>query len=404
MHLVIISHKLCWLDPTSPSGYCTDGGFPYQIGALSELFERTTLVVPVCRSVTEEGANPLVGHHLSIQPLPPRFGSRWPWKLGALTWLPAQGPALWRAIRQADAVHVPMGSALGTMAVVLALVQRKPLLARYCGSWERPAKTMERLARWLAESIAGGRNVVLATGGGEELPSVRSPHVHWIFATSLWQAELEAVPERLPWRPGRMLRLITVGRQEPGKNTESLLRSLALIRRHYAQATLDVVGGGSCLPRLRRLAVEMGLDGAVFFYGRVDHRTVLTALSQADIFCFPADAEGFPETVHEALACGLPIITTPVSVFRRLITPEVGLLIPDTDPETIAQAVLELSADGRRMEEMSCRARCIARKYSLERWRDEIGQHLRAAWGDDALRPVADGPQTTGRAETSCQD
>ncbi len=404
MHLIVISPKLCWIDPSSASGYCTDAEFASQMGALSQLFERTTVVMPVHRSAAPDGSNSLEGYRLRVQPLPLRYGRRWPLKGTSLAWLSAQWPTLWRAIRQADAVHVPMSSALGALAIVLTLLQRRPLFAHYGGSWEFPSTTMERLARWLVERIAGGRNVVLATGGGKQPPSACSPHVRWISAASLCQAELEAVPERLTWQPGRTLRLITLGRQEPAQNTEALFRALYLIRQQYPQTTLDVVGDGSCLPRLRRLAVEMGIEGVVFFYGRVDHQTEVTALSRADLFCLPAGAEGFPKAVHEALACGLPVITGPVAVLRQLITSEVGLVLPDASPETIARAVLELSADAQRLGKMARRARSIAREYSLERWRDEIGRHLRAAWGDAALRPLADKQGTTSGDEALHQD
>ncbi len=398
MHLVVISHKFCWIDPSSASGYCTDAEFASQIGALSQLFERTTVVMPAHRSAAPDGSNSLVGYRLSVQPLPPCLGRRWSLKVTPLVWL----PALWRAIRQAEAVHVPMSSALGASAIVMALLQRRPLFVHY-GSWKFSPTTMGRFVRWLVERIAGGRNVVLAADGGEQPPLACSPRVRWVSAASLCQAELEAVPERLTWQPGRTLRLITMGRQEPVQNTEALFRALYLIRQHYPQTTLDVVGDGSCLPRLRRLAVEMGLEGAIFFYGRVDHQTALTALSRADLFCLPAGSEGFSKVVHEALACGLPVIATPVAVFRQLITSEVGQVLPDAEPETIAQVVLELSADAQRLGKMARQARCIAREYSLERWRDEIGRHLRAAWGDAALRPLAGKQETTSGDEAPYQ-
>jgi glycosyltransferase involved in cell wall biosynthesis len=148
---------------------------------------------------------------------------------------------------------------------------------------------------------------------------------------------------------------------------------------------------------LRQLAADLNLADAVTFHGNVDHASVITALSQADIFCFPTTcSEGFPKAVHEALACGLPVITTPVSVLPQLIGDCNGILLPDIEPETIAQAILDITSDEERFAAMIHSAQHTAREYSLERWRDEIGRRLRAAWGplsgERLARTQAGGP------------
>ena len=61
MKLAVFSHKLCWPSAASPSGYATDGGFPLQMQTLSELFDATTLVVPVADHAAVVGEMPLTG-------------------------------------------------------------------------------------------------------------------------------------------------------------------------------------------------------------------------------------------------------------------------------------------------------------------------------------------------------
>jgi glycosyltransferase involved in cell wall biosynthesis len=113
----------------------------------------------------------------------------------------------------------------------------------------------------------------------------------------------------------------------------------------------------------------------------VNHDRVLAILGSAHIFCFPTDSEGFPKAVHEALACGLPVITTPVSVLPQLIGDRNGILLNDIQPQTIAQAILDLISDEQRFHEMGRNAQQTAQAYSLEAWRDQIGQKLGQAWG-----------------------
>src|SRR5262249_28886474 len=69
MRLVVFSHKVCWRSAELPSGFATDGGFPFQMRALSELFESTTLVVPCARRADHSGEVALAGHNLTVAPL-----------------------------------------------------------------------------------------------------------------------------------------------------------------------------------------------------------------------------------------------------------------------------------------------------------------------------------------------
>ena len=72
--LAVFSHKLCWPSGSSPTGFATDGGFPFQMGALAEAFGETRIVVPVAKSGNTTSEAPLAGPGLPSAPSPPRFG------------------------------------------------------------------------------------------------------------------------------------------------------------------------------------------------------------------------------------------------------------------------------------------------------------------------------------------
>jgi glycosyltransferase involved in cell wall biosynthesis len=349
--------------------------------ALSELFDRTRVAVPVEDGPSPSGTHPLTGRNLSVLPLDMPPGRRLRRKLALVPWMVSNLGAVRRALRDADAVHAPIPGDLGTLGMLIALAQQKPLFVRYCGRWGKKETLAEHLWHWLLVRIAGGKNVVLATGGGADSPSPKNGEIDWIFSTSMRRAEVDVYRPRRPWRRGEPLHLITVGRLEGGKNADQVIRALEEVRRVYPATTLDVVGDGRLLPAYRDLASDLGLKGAVTFHGRVDHERVLSLLNQAHVFCFPTDSEGFPKAVHEALACGLPVVTTPVSVLPTLIGAENGVLIEAPRADRIAQAVLSIIAEDGDFAARVRHAQETAQAYTLEAWRDEIGERLRAAWG-----------------------
>jgi glycosyltransferase involved in cell wall biosynthesis len=387
MHLIVVSHKLCWASADSLSGYVTDGGFPLQMEAISELFTDTTLVVPCGGETHQPGVSPLVGHNLSITPLSNPTGSDWRRKIGFPLWLAQNIKVILREVRRADAVHTPIPGDVGTIGMLLAFILRKPLFVRHCGNWFVQATAAERFWKWFMERFAGGRNVMLATGGHAEPPSTRNPNVKWIFSTSLRERELGGSQARRAHPNSDHLRLIIACRQENEKGTGRVINSLPLILKNFPQVTLDVVGDGGALARFKEMAASLGMHDRVTFHGKLKHSAVIHLLRQANLFCYPTSAsEGFPKAVLEALACGLPVITTRVSVLPQLIGSGCGILLDENTPEALAQAVAEIVSDPDRYSLMSAQAAQTARQYSLERWRDTIGEALQSGWGRSLLR------------------
>lgn len=230
------------------------------------------------------------------------------------------------------------------------------------------------------EKFAGGKNVMLATGGSDRAPSARNSTIRWIFSTSLTRAEIESSCKRrseLPLHP----RLITICRIEKGKGVEVVLESLHLLLKNIPGLTLDIVGSGSALNDLQLLARDLGLGDHVIFHGQVDHRKVIDLLKEADLFCFPTSSEGFPKVVIEALACGLPVITTRVSVLPKLIETGCGILLDEATPVSMANSVRKCLEDADLYRKMSDQAISTAQQYSLENWRDTIKEMLETSWG-----------------------
>lgn len=386
MRLAIVSHKICRKDPAAASGYATDGGFPRQIEAISELFDETVLVVPCGERENKSGLTPLEGKNLKFCELSVQSGKDFRKKLLLPFWLLRNGRQIWKAVKSADAVHAPIPGDVGTIGLVFALVQKKPLFVRHCGNWLVQRTAAERFWKWLMERFAGGRNVMFATGGNEEAPSRKNPHVKWIFSTSLRQSEMAGIRERTLPADGR-INLLIACRQEERKGTGIVIESLKAVLRDFPLASLHIAGDGALLESLKKKARALGVEDKVIFYGKIERTRVIELMKKCHVFCFPTSAsEGFPKAVIEALACGLPVVTTRVSVLPQIIADGGnGHLLARANAEGLAAAVREICGDGENYRAMSRRALETARAYSLENWRDTIGENLRRAWNVPAL-------------------
>lgn len=383
MRCAVFSHKICWRSKESPSGFVTDGGFPIQMDAISQIFRETRVVVPVSTDAAPDGSLPLAGNNLSVVPLRTGRGrGRLRRLLLFLEWLPSHLPQFWRQMSWAEALHLPIPGEVGGLALFLAWLRRKLLFVRHCGTWGLQRTTAERLTHRFLESIAGGRNVVLATGGRATPPSPGNPAIRWIFSTSLTRDELDALRPSAAKALHAPIRLATAARLEPAKKTDAVVEAVAELRRRDRPATLDVFGAGSFLPALKEQAANLEVADAVRFHGKVPQQQVIARLPELDIFCFPStSAEGFPKAVLEALAAGLPVVAMPNSVLAVLIHDRNGRLISAPTGRAIADAVEALAANPAHYTELTAQAHESASSYSLESWRETIAETLNKQWG-----------------------
>ncbi len=149
------------------------------------------------------------------------------------------------------------------------------------------------------------------------------------------------------------------------KGLRYLIQALALLKRKRENVKLLVVGRDRAEP-YRRLAKRIGSPDDILFAGGV--RDLERYYASADILVHPTFYDPCSLVVLEALASGLPVITTRRNGAGGIIEDGVGGFVLD-DPrnvETLAEVILDLS-DPRRLKEASSAARALAEKYSHER-------------------------------------
>ncbi len=173
----------------------------------------------------------------------------------------------------------------------------------------------------------------------------------------------------LPWPEARGENLFvfgTVGRLHEAKDHATLLRAFARVRAAESRARLLLVGDGEERPHLEALIRELDLGEAVHLAGMRDDTAAW--LRAMDVFVLSSRHEGLPLALLEAMACGLPVVSTDVGGIPGVNTePECLLLTGPENPENLASLMLELMGDPERCARLGARAReHIARNYSAE--------------------------------------
>lgn len=380
MKLIVFSHKECWKSSSSPTGWATDGGFAFHITAIGSLFDEVEVLVPEV-NCHEKGEVYFSDSKVEITPISYNFGNGTLRKIKVIWWSLTRLPVLIKKIRGADLIHVPIPSDIGTIGMYLAFWLRKPLFVRHCGNWENQRTRAEKLWRRFFEKNAGHRLLALATGGNNTPPSHLNSHIHWIFSSSLLEKEIAKNGTQRTMVKGQKVRLITVSRQVSAKGTDTTLKALSLLQD--SNIFLDVVGDGPDLPFFIEMAKELNITSQVRFHGKCTHNQVLDLMKQCDLFCYPTRAsEGFPKVVLEAMSCGLPVVTNPVSILPELVGKSIsGIILGEDTPEELSKVIQSIIADRTLYENISLNAINKAREYSLEAWALFIAQKLNDTFG-----------------------
>jgi sugar transferase (PEP-CTERM/EpsH1 system associated) len=156
-----------------------------------------------------------------------------------------------------------------------------------------------------------------------------------------------------------------VGRLSQVKNHALLLRAAAGVLSDGGRLLL--VGDGPEAAPLRALADELGIGDRVVFAG--ERHDVPELLAASDVFVLSSTSEGLPLSMVEAMATGLPVVSTAVGGIPALVADgETGFLVPSGDVDALAAKLAALKADPGRAEAMGRRGRALAMgRYSAER-------------------------------------
>jgi glycosyltransferase involved in cell wall biosynthesis len=187
--------------------------------------------------------------------------------------------------------------------------------------------------------------------------------------------------------------LLAVGRLVEKKGFDTLIRAAGTLRDNGAQFQLRIVGSGPLWSTLQRLTNELELTEAVRFLGPLTEPELEQQYAQATAFVLPCqigadgNRDGLPNTLLEAMARGLPVVSTTLESVREAVTDgEDGLLVAPGDGEALAEALHRLLRDPDTRQRLGSAARArVAEDYD----RTALGPRVfEALSGAGLIQPV----------------
>jgi phosphatidylinositol alpha-mannosyltransferase len=158
--------------------------------------------------------------------------------------------------------------------------------------------------------------------------------------------------------------ILYVGRLEPRKGVEYLLRAFPKIKAKSPRARLVVVGDGGLLDDCQKLTRKLGLED-VFFEGFVPGALLAGYYQRADLVCVPSTGnESFGIVVLEAMSAGTPVVASRIDGFSTLVQDgRTGVFAEPRNPDSIAEAVLRVLDDRALARELVQNAQTRAERY-----------------------------------------
>jgi glycosyltransferase involved in cell wall biosynthesis len=271
--------------------------------------------------------------------------------------------ALWRALGRSDVVHLMANSGLNWHLVamptlLLGRLRAVPVVVNYRGGGAgeflaRGDVMVRRSMRWAARLI------------------VPSGFLVEVFARHGMRADI--VPNiidlarftRRPPRTAGSAHIVVARHLEALYDNATALRAFALVRAAWPAARLTIAGQGPERARLEALAAGLGVADAVHFAGGLPREAMAALFREADLSLNPSRADNMPNSVLEAMASGVPVVSSKVGGVPFIVqNGRTGLLVPVGDAPAMADALLALLRDPARWQSLADAGADEVRRYA----------------------------------------
>lgn len=265
----------------------------------------------------------------------------------------AEATMLWdecrhRGIRH---IHVHLANAAADLALIAAHIG-SAVESEQPWSWSftmhGPTEFADLRHYRLAEKLSEARFVVcISDFARSQLMALSEPEAWERFEVVHVGLPVGQFTRSSPPAPrGDRPTILYIGRLVPEKGQAVLLEAAALLAGRGHLVDLTLAGEGDLRPALERRAEQLGIAAQVSFLGAVGQDRLRELYETASIFCLPSFAEGVPVVLMEAMAMGLPVVSTRITGIPELIEDGVGgLLVAPGRPDELADRLESLLVD-----------------------------------------------------------
>ena len=284
---------------------------------------------------------------------------------------------LWFCAGKVQLFHVMANSGwswhlFAAPAVWIARIRGKPVIINYRGG-EADA-FFDKAFFWVKPTLARADAIIVPSGFLEAVFGKRdfsTSVVPNIIDLSRFTTKIAAKTRSAP--PTEFPHVIVTRNLEAIYDNATAFRAFHILTRTFPAARLTVAGSGPERGALEQLASELGIIDAVTFTGRMENERIGALYHDADVMINPSLADNMPISILEALASGVPVVSTNVGGVPYLVEHDkTGFLVPPRDPHAMAEAVLALLNDEQKARRLSLAGAESVQCYTWPHVRDRL--------------------------------
>lgn len=283
--------------------------------------------------------------------------------------------SLFKAMRQADHIHLRCPGNMGLLACFLQIFfPSKPKTAKYAGNWAPNAQQpwSYRVQKWILSNSFLTRNMKVLVYG-EWIN--QSANIHPFFTASYSEVEGTLIKKTISSES--VIRLIFVGSLVVGKNPLYAIQLLEQLRGKGINAKLALYGDGMLREDLMDYIVTNKLEDVVILHGNQNQEVLKKAYQQSHFVILASKSEGWPKAIAEGMFWGcVPLVTAVSCVPQMLDYGKRGILL-QMDLENDVSAIITLVKNAIEFESLSMAAMNWSRKYTMEYFENEIQKLLK---------------------------
>lgn len=279
-------------------------------------------------------------------------------------------PYLWRVWRlagRADVIHLMANSGwswplFAAPVIWIGWVRDTPVIVNYRGGEAR--EYLQSSARCVKLSMARASRLIVPSGFLQQV--FREAGMVADVIPNIIDLETFSPAAERP--PATEFTLVITRNLEAIYGLDIAIRAFAEARETVPKLQLKIAGSGPLAAQLKQLVGELGLLDSVTFLGRLERHEIVALYHSAHAMLNPSRVDNMPNSVLEALACGIPVVSTNVGGVPYIVEDgKTALLVPPDDPRQMAHALVRLCTDSKLRASLSEMGRLAVRQYA---WRE----------------------------------